>query len=178
MGNIRSCIRQEVHSSVEIVQVDIHEKLVLASVKEGQELNVSIVNYVSPESKSKPGQSRMNETYNSRYLLRALWKLDHLCPLRVNRSTNNFIISSVIYKSTCLENYIPMVMPPLNHTSLPSTAATFLATRLMAVLQPSRYSVFYNGDTPVSVSTLKPPLGAIGVLPLKPRASPILSVCI
>ena len=72
MGNIRSCIRQEVHSSVEIVQVDIPEKLVLASVKEGQELNVSIVNYVSPESKSKSGQSRMNETYNSRYLLRAL----------------------------------------------------------------------------------------------------------
>jgi len=39
-------------------------------------------------------------------------------------------------------------------------------------------SVFHDGVAPVSVSTLKPPLGAIGVLPLKPRASPILSVCI
>ena len=39
-------------------------------------------------------------------------------------------------------------------------------------------SVFHDGVAPVSVSTLKPPLGAIGVLPLKPQASPILSVCI
>jgi len=29
-------------------------------------------------------------------------------------------------------------------------------------------SVFHDGVAPVSVSTLKPPLGAIGVLPLKP----------
>ena len=58
----------------------------------------------------------------------------------------------VIYKSTCPENYIPAVMPPLNPTSLPSTAATFLATRLMAVLQPSGYSVFYDGDTPIQLS--------------------------
>ena len=27
-------------------------------------------------------------------------------------------------------------------------AATFLTTYLMVVLQPSRYSVFYSGDTP------------------------------
>ena len=39
-------------------------------------------------------------------------------------------------------------------------------------------SVFYDRVAPVSVSTLKPPLGAIGVLPLKPQASPIVSVCI
>jgi len=39
-------------------------------------------------------------------------------------------------------------------------------------------SVFYNRVTPVSVSTLKPSLGVIGVLPLKPQASPIISVCI
>ena len=58
----------------------------------------------------------------------------------------------VIYKSTCLENYIPAVMPPLNHTSPPSTVATFLATRLMAVLQPSGYSVFHDGDTPIQLS--------------------------
>jgi len=61
-------------------------------------------------------------------------------------------VPSVIYKSTCLENYIPAVMPPLNHTSPPSTAATFLATRLMAVLQPSGYSVFHDGDTPIQLS--------------------------
>ena len=64
-------------------------------------------------------------------------------------------------------NNIPTVKPPSNHTSLSSTAATFLATHLMAVLQPSRYSVFYDRVNPVSVSTLKLPLRVIGVLPLK-----------
>ena len=58
----------------------------------------------------------------------------------------------VICKSTCPENYIPVVMPPLNPTSPPSTAAIFLATRLMAVLQPSGYSVFHSGDTPIQLS--------------------------
>jgi len=36
-----------------------------------------------------------------------------------------------------------------NYASLPSTAATFLATYLLIVLQPSRYSIFYGGDTPI-----------------------------
>ena len=58
----------------------------------------------------------------------------------------------VIYKSNCPENYIPAVMPPLNPTSPPSTVATFLATRLMAVLQSSGYSVFYDRDTPIQLS--------------------------
>ena len=39
-------------------------------------------------------------------------------------------------------------------------------------------SVFYDGVTPISVSTLKPPLRVIGVSPLKSQASPILSVYI
>jgi len=54
--------------------------------------------------------------------------------------------------STYPENYIPAVMPPPNHTSPPSTAATFLATRFMVVLQPSGYSVFHGGDTPIQLS--------------------------
>ena len=62
------------------------------------------------------------------------------------------IYTIVIYKSTCPKNYIPTVMPPPNHTSAPSTAATFLATRLMAVLQPSRYSVFHGRDIPIQLS--------------------------
>ena len=75
-------------------------------------------------------------------------------------------------------NNVPAVEPPLNHTSPPSMAAIFLTTCLMAVLQPSGYSVLHSGDTPihlvfhdgvtpVSVLILKPPLGVIGVLPLK-----------
>jgi len=52
--DIWSCIRQEVNSSVKVIQVDVHEEFTLASIKEGQELNVPVVNYVSPESKAKP----------------------------------------------------------------------------------------------------------------------------
>ena len=48
-------------------------------------------------------------------------------------------------------NYIPTVISSLNYTSLPSMAATFLATCLMAVLQPSGYSVFYGRDTPIQL---------------------------
>ena len=49
-------------------------------------------------------------------------------------------------------NNVPMMKPPPNHTSLPSTVATFLATCLMAVLQPSGYSVFHSRDTPIQLS--------------------------
>ena len=49
-------------------------------------------------------------------------------------------------------NYIPTVKSPPKHTSLPSTVATFLATHLMAVLQPSGYSVFHSRDTPIQLS--------------------------
>ena len=60
--------------------------------------------------------------------------------------------NGVICKSTYPENYIPVVMPPLNPTSPPSTAAILLATRLMAVLQLSGYSVFHGGGTPIQPS--------------------------
>jgi len=48
-------------------------------------------------------------------------------------------------------NNVPAVKPPLNHTSPSSTAATFLTTHLMAVLQPSRYSIFHSGDTSIQL---------------------------
>ena len=97
VGDIRSCIRQEVHSSVKVIGVDIHEKLALASVKEGKELDVSVVNYVSPESKAEPRQSRMDKAYHSGCLLRALWKSDHLCLIWVNGSTYNFITHHLLF---------------------------------------------------------------------------------
>jgi len=58
---------------------------------------------------------------------------------------------SVICRSTCPENYIPMVMSPPKNTSPPSMVATFLTTRLMAVLQLSRYSIFHGRDTPIQL---------------------------
>jgi len=66
--------------------------MALASI-EGQKLNVSVVNYISSESKTKSGQSRINKTHNFGCLFRALWKLDHLGPFWMNRSTNDFITS-------------------------------------------------------------------------------------
>ena len=57
-------------------------------------------------------------------------------------------------------------------------------------MQLSEYSIFYNKNTPiqlgllwqsytpVSVSSLKPLLGAIRTIPLKPQASSILPTCI
>ena len=49
-------------------------------------------------------------------------------------------------------NYIPAVISSPNYMSLPSTAAIFLATHLMVVLQPSRYSIFYGGNTLIQLS--------------------------
>jgi len=46
-------------------------------------------------------------------------------------------------------NYIPAVISSSNYTSLSSIVAIFLITYLMAVLQPSGYSVFHGGDTPI-----------------------------
>ena len=72
---------------MKVIRVDVHEKLALASVKEGQELDVSVVNYVSPKSKAEPRQSRMNEAHNSECLLRAVWRLDHLYPIWTSAPT-------------------------------------------------------------------------------------------
>jgi len=81
-------------------------------------------------------------------------------------------------------NNIPTVKPLLNHTSPP-----FLQHVLWRCCNPLGIpssmagillfnSVFYDRVTPVSVSTLKSLLRAIGVLLLKSQASPIISVCI
>ena len=48
-------------------------------------------------------------------------------------------------------NYIPTVISSPNYTSLPFTAATFLTTHLMAVMQPSGYSIFHGGNTPIQL---------------------------
>jgi len=95
----------------------------------------------------------------------------------------------VIYKSTCLEimslqwNHLQIIQaclprrPPFlqhvlwqccNHPGILSSTVEMLLFN----------SVFYDGVTSVSVSTLKPLLRVIGVLPLKSQAFPKLSVCI
>ena len=48
-------------------------------------------------------------------------------------------------------NYISIVISSPDYTSLPSIVAIFLARRLIAVLQPSGYSVFHGRDTPIQL---------------------------
>ena len=64
-----------------------------------------------------------------------IWK-ENICHMQVYSSRND----------------IPGVILIPNYTSPPSTVATFLVTCLMAVVQPSRYSVFHSGDTPIQLS--------------------------
>ena len=67
--------------------------------------------------------------------------------------------------------------------------ATFFVTHLIAMLQPSKYSIFHGKDTPIQLSLLwqnysyqylntETSTQSIGMLPLKLQASPIYSVCI
>jgi len=78
-----------------------------------------------------------------------------------NISSNLLDVCVVIYLDDILIYYhiqvylsgnnVPAVKPPSNHTSPPSTVATFLTTCLMAVLQPSGYSAFHGRDTPIQL---------------------------
>ena len=70
-------------------------------------------------------------------------------------------INSKLYKSACLPRWPPFSQHVLwwccNYPDILSSTAEILLFNL----------VFHDGVTPVSVSTLKPLLGVIGVLPLK-----------
>ena len=82
--------------------------------------------------------------------------------------------SIVICKSTHPKNYIPTVISPLKHTSPPfSQHVLWQCCNPLGIPSSTTEillfnSVFHDGVTPVSVSTLKSLLGVIGVLPLKP----------
>ena len=81
-------------------------------------------------------------------------------------------------------NYIPMVKSSPKHTSPPfSQHILWRCCNHLGILSSTVEIllfnlIFHDRVTPVSISTLKPLLEIIGVLPLKPRASPKLSVCI
>jgi len=57
---------------MKVIGVDIHKKLVSASIEKEQKLDIPIVDYVSLESKVKSRQSEGNKTHNSECLLRVL----------------------------------------------------------------------------------------------------------
>ena len=78
---------------------------------------------------------------------------------------NIYVLAMCPMQAHLSGNYIPTVISSLNYTSLSSTVEILLFN-----------SVFHNRVNPVSVSTLKSPLGVIEVLPLKSQVSPILFV--
>jgi len=91
---------------MKVIRVDTHKKLASAPVEKGQKLNISMVNYVFPKSKVKPGQSRMNKIHYSGCLLRVLWKSDHMGPFWMNRSTND-LLATRAYSRRCKLNKTP-----------------------------------------------------------------------
>jgi len=101
----------------------------------------------------------------------------------------NTLYFNVIYKSTCLETTSPRWnhlwtiqarlpwWPPFSqHVSWQCCNPLDIPSSMVEILLFN--SVFHDKVTPVSVSTLKPLLGAIGVFPLEPRASLKISFCI
>ena len=72
--------------------------------------------------------------------------------LNISITLHITVKSCLSYASLPVQNNISAVKLPLNHTSPPSTAATLLTTCLMAVQQPSGYSVFHGRDTPIQLS--------------------------
>jgi len=102
------------------------------------------------------------------YLQGDLDKEIYMCHMQVDLSGNYIpvVISFSNYTSLSFSQHI--LQQYCNHLGIPSSTAEILLFDL----------VFYDVVTPVSVSTLKPPLRVIGALFLKPRASPIISICI
>jgi len=81
-------------------------------------------------------------------------KLEQYLRMYINHRQNNWLKWLVTIEFCHIQvhlsgNYISTAISPPNYTSPPSIAATFLATRLTAVLQPSRYSIFHGRDTPI-----------------------------
>ena len=72
--------------------------------------------------------------------------------IRFKRHIDDTRVESVICQVHSSGNYITVVILPSNHTSLPSTMATFLVTRLVVVMQPLEYSIFHDRDTPIQLS--------------------------
>jgi len=63
----------------------------LSSIEERQEQDVTVVNHISSQAKSESRETRVNKSHNSRNVLRVLRNLDHLGPVRVNRSTHYLV---------------------------------------------------------------------------------------
>jgi len=63
----------------------------LSSIKERQEQDVTVVDHISSQTKPKSRETRVNKSHNSRNILRVPRNLDHLGPVRVNRSAHYLV---------------------------------------------------------------------------------------
>jgi len=133
---------------------------------------ISHASSFSKRKKKKKFKSKQNIRVQAYHNSISLSRLCLPFPLHLTQLLSNFFkysssnfplfypnkIFAIYFTSNChmqvypSRNYIPAVKLSQKHTSLPSTVATFLATCLIAVLQPSRYSVFHSGNTPIQLS--------------------------
>jgi len=63
----------------------------LSSVKKRQEQDVTVVDDIPSQTKSKSRKTRVNKGHNLRNILRVPRSSDHLGPVRVNRSTHYLV---------------------------------------------------------------------------------------
>jgi len=62
--------------------------VILSSIEERQEQDVTVVSHISSQAKPESREVRLNKNHNPRNVLRVLRDSDHLGPVRVNRSTH------------------------------------------------------------------------------------------
>jgi len=62
-----------------------------SSIEERQKQDVTVVDHISSQAKPKSREMRVNKSHNSRNILRVPRNLDHLGPVRVNRSTHYLV---------------------------------------------------------------------------------------
>jgi len=63
----------------------------LSSIEERQKQDVMVVDHISSQAKPKSRETKVNKGHDSRNVLRVLRDLDHLGPVRVNRSTHYLV---------------------------------------------------------------------------------------
>jgi len=78
----------------------------ISSIEERQEQDVAVVNRISSQAKPKSREMRVNKGHNSWNVLRVLRNLDHLSPVRVNRSAH-YLISFQRDNRGSIANKIP-----------------------------------------------------------------------
>jgi len=65
--------------------------VILSSIEEKQEQDVTVVNHISSQAKPESRETKVNKSHNLRNVLRVLRDSDHLGLVKVNRSTHYLV---------------------------------------------------------------------------------------